>query len=135
MSAGGKKRRSKTAAAEGLVFRFSNGHIEARQGRRLLYRRPFHPPSPKKRKAAFQAFFSRQDGFLIYGAPSSPRIYIIEERTGKMRGEHLFGKGLAAPVVWDSALSEGFFFTVSGYLHKIRLAAGAAAGQAEARLL
>lgn len=65
-------------------------------------------------------FFSPYKKFVIYGSVSDGRIYIADSRNGKEQTSFLFGKGLASPVTVIEDSNEAWFFTIQGYLHKIR---------------
>ena len=68
-------------------------------------------------------FFTPYKKFVIYGSPSSGSIFAAAGADGRLIGRFLFGRGLASPVtvVEGERGGEAWFFSVQGYLHKIRL--------------
>ena len=65
-------------------------------------------------------FFSPYKNFVIYGSVSNGRIHVADSYSGKEQTSFLFGKGLASPVTVVEDSNEAWFFTIQGYLHKIR---------------
>ena len=58
---------------------------------------------------------------LLYGLSSKGRLYAVSSQTGKAIFSFPFGRGLASPLTVDQKSGEAYFFSVDGYLHKIRL--------------
>ena len=65
-------------------------------------------------------FFSPYGDFVVYGSVSRGRIYIANKKNGEEIDSFLFGKGLASPVTVIKASDEAYFFTIEGYIHKVR---------------
>lgn len=65
-------------------------------------------------------FFSSYKNFIIYGSASNGSIYAADSHSGKEQASLLFGKGLASPVTVVEDSNEAWFFSIQGYLHKIR---------------
>lgn len=77
-------------------------------------------PLWSKKFSGEPVFFSPYKTFVVYGSVSDGRIYIADGRSGKNQASFLFGKGLSSPVTVVESSNEAWFFTIQGYLHKIR---------------
>lgn len=58
---------------------------------------------------------------LLYGLPGDGKIYAVNSKTGKSITSFPFGRGLSSSITVDHKTGEAYFFSVDGYLHKVRL--------------
>lgn len=73
-----------------------------------------------KKSIGEPVFFSPYKKFVIYGSVSDGYLHIADRQSGKKQDSFLFGKGLASPVTVIDESNEAWFFSIQGYLHKIR---------------
>lgn len=64
---------------------------------------------------------SNYKNVLFYGLPSDGRIYVVNSKTGESVLSFLFGRGLSSSITVDQEAGEAYFFSIDGYLHKVRL--------------
>ena len=60
-------------------------------------------------------------GILLYGLPEDGKVYAVNSETGKPVASFPFGRGLSSSITVDHKAGEAYFFSVDGYLHKVRL--------------
>lgn len=99
----------------GLVYQSDRNRIYALKmaaGGKPLWSKKFSSGGP--------VFFSSYREFMVYGSPTNGRIYIASKKNGTTQDAFLFGKGLASPASIDAESDEAWFFSIQGYLHKIR---------------
>ena len=58
---------------------------------------------------------------LLYGLPSHGKIHAVDSKTGQSVLSWAFGRGLSSSIAVDQKAGEAYFFSIDGYLHKVRL--------------
>lgn len=59
--------------------------------------------------------------WMIYGATSSDRLYVINKKQGSLDSVYVFGSGLSAPVTIDYKKGEVYLISNHAYLHKLKI--------------
>ncbi len=103
-------------AGESVIYQ---SHKEALSALRAFNGKTLWTKSAKGIRPPF--FVSAFGKYLAYGSPSYGILTIASSKNGKTLSQHRFGRGLAAPVSYDSADHSVYFLSVDGYLHKISL--------------
>ena len=58
---------------------------------------------------------------LLYGFSDQGKIHVVDSKTGRPVLSRPFGRGLSSPITVDQEAGEAYFFSIDGYLHKVRL--------------
>ena len=99
----------------------SGTHIYQGDRNYLYSLRKFDGKTIWKIKAKAAVTSSPYKNVLLYGLPDHGKIHAVDSKTGQSVASQPFGRGLSSSITVDQKAGEAYFFSIDGYLHKVRL--------------